>query len=324
MVQEDILLKRGVIRSMKAVVIEQFGGPEVLVGKEIPKPVIEPNQVLIRLRATSVNPVDFKIRQGAMGSATGDFPLVLGGDAAGVVVEVGENVSRFKADERVFARPRDFGTYAEYIAVDADVVSKMPKAFNFEEAAAVPLAAMTAWQALVDHGKIKEGDKVLIHAGSGGVGTFAIQLAKHFGAEVASTASSRNKELLESLGADRFIDYKEEDFSKVLSDYDLVLDTMGGDIQRKSFEILKPGGRLVSLVEKPDEQLQEKYQVTGVQFMMEPSGSQLEKLAELADQGKLRAVIDSTFWLNEEGIRQAHEKSETHHAAGKIVLRAEQ
>ncbi len=188
----------------------------------------------------------------------------------------------------------------------------------------MPLAAMTAWQALVDHGKIKEGDKVLIHAGSGGVGTFAIQLAKHFGAEVASTASSRNKELLESLGADRFIDYKEEDFSKVLSDYDLVLDTMGGDIQRKSFEILKPGGRLVSLVEKPDEQLQEKHQITGVQFMMEPSGSQLEKLAELADQGKLRAVIDSTFWLNEEGIRQAHEKSETHHAAGKIVLRAEQ
>ncbi|MEK8213440.1 zinc-binding dehydrogenase [Paenibacillus sp. FSL L8-0463] len=144
------------------------------------------------------------------------------------------------------------------------------------------------------------------------------------GKEIPKPVIEPNQELLESLGVDRFIDYKEEDFSKVLSDYDLVLDTMGGDIQRKSFEILKPGGRLVSLVEKPDKQLQEKYQVTGVQFMMEPSGSQLEKLAELADLGKLRAVIDSTFWMNEEGIRQAHKKSETHHAAGKIVLRAEQ
>lgn len=312
------------IRSMKAVVIEQFGGPEVLVGKEVPKPVIEPNQVLIRLRATSVNPVDFKIRQGAMGEAAGAFPLVLGGDAAGVVVEVGENVSRFKVDERVFTRPRKFGTYAEYVVADADVVSKMPKSLNFEEAAAVPLAGMTAWQSLVDHGKIKKGDKVLIHAGSGGVGIFAVQLAKHFGAEVASTASSRNRELLESLGVDHFIDYKEEDFSKILADYDLVLDTMGGEIQRKSFEILKPGGRLVSLVEKPDDQLLEKYQVTGIQFMMEPVGSQLEQLAELADQGKLRVVIDSTFWLNEEGLQQAHERSETHHAAGKIILRAEQ
>ncbi|ASA26275.1 NADP-dependent oxidoreductase [Paenibacillus donghaensis] len=309
---------------MKAVVIEQFGGPEVLVDKEIPKPVIGPNQVLIRLRATSVNPVDFKIRQGAMGQSAGEFPLVLGGDVAGVVAEVGDSVSRFKVDERVFARPRSFGTYAEYIAVDADVVSRMPKALNFEEAAAVPLAAMTAWQALVDHGKIKAGDKVLIHAGAGGVGSFAIQLAKHFGAEVASTASSRNQELLESLGVDHFIDYKKADFSQVLSDYDLVLDTMGGDIQAKSFEILKPGGRLVSLVEKPDDKLQEKYQVTGVQFMMEPKGSQLEQLAELADQGILRPVIDSMFWLNEEGVRQAHEKSETHHAVGKIVIRSEQ
>ncbi|NGZ77030.1 NADP-dependent oxidoreductase [Saccharibacillus alkalitolerans] len=306
---------------MKAIVIEEFGGPDKLHEQSVPEPKIDANQVLIKLYATSVNPVDTKVREGAMGEAAGEFPLILGGDVAGIVKEVGDNVSRFKPRDPVFARPRTFGTYAQYVAVDADVVAKKPENLSYEEAAAVPLAGLTAWQALVDHGKVKAGDKVLIHAGSGGVGSLAIQIAKYLGAEVASTASGKNAELLNTLGVDRFIDYEKEDFSEVLSDYDMVLDTMGGDIQHKSFKVLKPGGCLVSLLEKPDEHLAKDLGVKATHFMMEPKGDQLEKLAELADQGKLKPIIDSTYWLNEQGVRDAHEKSESHHAVGKIVIR---
>ncbi|MDO3410439.1 NADP-dependent oxidoreductase [Saccharibacillus sp. CPCC 101409] len=306
---------------MKAIVIEEFGGPDKLHEQSVPEPKIDANQILIKLYATSVNPVDTKIREGAMGAAAGNFPLILGGDVAGIVKEVGDNVSRFKLRDPVFARPRKFGTYAQYVAVDADVAAIKPDNISYEEAAAVPLAGLTAWQALVDHGKVKAGDKVLIHAGAGGVGSMAIQIAKHLGAEVASTAGSENEQLVKSLGADTFIDYKKEDFSEILSDYDMVLDTMGGDVQHKSFQVLKPGGHLVSLLEKPDENLAKDLGVHTAHFMMEPKGDQLEKLADLIKHGKLKPVIDSTYWLNEQGVRDAHEKSESHHVKGKIVLR---
>lgn len=306
---------------MKAIVIDEFGGPDKLQERNVPEPKIDANQILIKLYATSVNPVDTKIREGAMGAAAGPFPLVLGGDVAGIVKEVGDNVSRFKPRDAVFARPRVFGTYAQYVAVDADVVVKKPDNLSYEEAASIPLAGLTAWQALVDHGKVKGGDKVLIHAGAGGVGTLAIQIAKALGAEVASTASGKNAELLKSLGVDHVIDYTQEDFSEVLSDYDMVLDTMGGDIQHKSFKVLKPGGHLVSILEKPDENLAKDLGIHTAHFMMEPKGEQLEKLAELIKQGKLKPVIDSTYWLSEEGVRDAHTKSESHHAVGKIVIR---
>lgn len=306
---------------LKAIVIEEFGGPDKLHEQSVPEPKIDANQILIKLYATSVNPVDTKIREGEMGAAAGEFPLILGGDVAGIVKEVGDNVSRFKPRDPVFARPRVFGTYAQYVAVDADVVVKKPENLSYEEAAAIPLAGLTAWQALVDHGKVKAGDKVLIHAGAGGVGTMAIQIAKHLGATVASTASAENEELLKSLGVDRFINYKQEDFSEVLSDYDMVLDTMGGEIQHKSFKVLKPGGHLVSILEKPDESLAKDLGIHTAHFMMEPKGEQLEKLAELIKKGELKPIIDSTYWLNEQGVRDAHIKSESHHAKGKIVIR---
>lgn len=193
---------------MKAIVIEEFGGAEQLKEQEVAKPACGVNQVLIRTHATSVNPVDFKIRQGYMKEAADNFPLILGGDVAGTVAEVGSNVTRFREGDRVFARPREFGTYAEYVAVDADIIARIPENLSFEEAAAIPLAAMTAWQALVDHGRLGKGQKVLIHAGSGGVGTYAIQIAKSLSAEVASTASDSNEALLQSLGVDHFINYK--------------------------------------------------------------------------------------------------------------------
>lgn len=308
---------------MKAIVIEKFGGAEQLKEKEMPKPACGVNQVLIRIQATSVNPVDFKVRQGHMKEAADSFPLILGGDVAGTVTEAGSNVTRFRAGDRVFARPRHFGTYAEYVAVDADIIARIPENLSFEEAAAIPLAAMTAWQALVDHGRLAKGQKVLIHAGAGGVGTYAIQIAKYFGAEVASTASESNEELLRSLGVDHFINYKKEDFSEILSGYDVVLDTMGGDIQRNSFKVLKPGGHLVSLVQQPDETLAKEAGVTANVFMMEPKGDQLDQLAELAAEGKLRPIIDEIYPLSEQGLREAHEKSETHHTRGKLVIRVE-
>ncbi|MGO4528659.1 NADP-dependent oxidoreductase [Paenibacillus sp. 2TAF8] len=308
---------------MKAIVIEAFGGPEQLKEKEVQKPACGVNQVLIRTHATSVNPVDFKIRQGHLKEAADQLPMILGGDVAGTVVEAGSNVTRFREGDRVFARPRQFGTYAEYVAVDADIVARIPEQLSFEEAAAIPLAAMTAWQALVDHGHLGKGQKVLIHAGAGGVGTYAIQIAKSLGAEVASTASAANEELLRSLGVDHFINYKKQDFSQILSDYDVVLDTMGGDIQRDSFKVLKSGGRLVSLVEQPDEKLAKEAGVTGNVFMMEPKGDQLEQLAELAAAGKLKSIIDETYPLTEQGLRDAHEKSESHHTRGKLVITAD-
>ncbi|UOK66276.1 NADP-dependent oxidoreductase [Paenibacillus sp. PK1-4R] len=308
---------------MKAIVIEEFGGAEQLKEKEVAKPTCGVNQVLIRTHATSVNPVDFKIRQGDMKEAAENFPLILGGDVAGIVAEAGSNVTRFREGDRVFARPRQFGTYAEYVAVDADIIARIPENLSFEEAAAIPLAAMTAWQALVDHGRLGKGQKVLIHAGAGGVGTYAIQIAKSLGAEVASTASESNEALLRSLGVDHFINYKKEDFSEILSGYDVVLDTMGGDIQRNSFKVLKSGGHLVSLVEQPDEKLAKKAGVTANVFMMEPKGDQLDQLAELAAEGKLKSVIDGTYPLTQQGVREAHEKSETHHSRGKLVIQVQ-
>lgn len=195
---------------MKAIVIEEFGGAEQLKEQEVAKPTCGVNQVLIQTHATSVNPVDFKIRQGYMKEVAENFPLILGGDVAGIVAEAGSNVTRFREGDRVFARPRQFGTYAEYVAVDADIIARIPENLSFEEAAAIPLAAMTAWQALVDHGRLGKGQKVLIHAGAGGVGTYAIQIAKSLGAEVASTASESNEALLRSLGVDHFINYKKK------------------------------------------------------------------------------------------------------------------
>ena len=308
---------------MKAIVIEEFGGAEQLKEQEVAKPRCGVNQVLIRTHATSVNPVDFKIRQGDMKEAAENFPLILGGDVAGIVAEAGSNVTRFREGDRVFARPRQFGTYAEYVAVDADIIARIPEQLSFEEAAAIPLAAMTAWQALVDHGRLGKGQKLLIHAGAGGVGTYAIQIAKSLGAEVASTASESNEALLRSLGVDHFINYKKEDFSEILSGYDVVLDTMGGDIQRDSFKVLKSGGHLVSLVEQPDEKLAKEAGVTANVFMMEPKGDQLDQLAELASEGKLKSIIDGTYPLTQQGVREAHEKSETHHTRGKLVIQVQ-
>jgi NADPH:quinone reductase-like Zn-dependent oxidoreductase len=309
---------------MKAIIIDKYGDKNVLQEKEIDKPGIGDSQILLENHATSINPIDWKVRAGYLKDMLDfEFPIILGWDAAGVIAEKGKNVQGFEVGDRVFARPATTreGTYAEYVAVDDELLANMPDSMSFEEAAAIPLAGLTAWQCLVDFGQIKEGDRVLIHAGSGGVGNFAIQIAKSFGAHVATTASGKNEEFVKSLGADQFINYKEEDFSEVLHDFDLVLDSMGGEVQSNSYKVLKKNGKLVSIAQPPSEEEAEKYGVKAEFLWLDPKGAQLEKLAELYESNQLKPVIGETFNLSEQGLKDAHTLSETHHAQGKIVIR---
>jgi NADPH:quinone reductase-like Zn-dependent oxidoreductase len=252
-----------------------------------------------------------------------EFPIILGWDAAGIVDVVGKNVRNFKAGDRVFARPEttNRGTYAEYTIVDAHLLAKVPDQISFEEAACVPLAGLTAWQCLFDFGQVQQGDKVLIHAGAGGVGTFAIQFAKNAGAYVATTAGTHNIEFLKSLGADQVIDYKKENFEMILHDFDFVLDSLGGEIQEKSFSILKEGGKLASIVSEPDkDKAGAKNLKSGLVWLI-PNGEQLGRIAELLAQDKANIIIGHRFPLTVEGIREAHALSESHHAKGKIVIK---
>lgn len=222
----------------------------------------------------------------------------------------------------MFTKPENIGkgSYAEFIAVKSDLVTYMPTNLSFEEAASIPLAGLTAWQSLVDYAKIKENDRVFIHAGAGGVGSLAIQIAKSFGAFVATTASGKNEEFLKDLGADLVIDYKKDKFEELLSDFDIVLDTIGGEVQEKSFQIIKPGGVLVSIVHEPN------YKVKGIKsgfLWLKPSGKQLEELSNLIVHGKIKPIISKVVSLNEEGVREAHILSEGQHVRGKIVIKVE-
>ncbi|KGX93800.1 NADPH:quinone reductase [Pontibacillus halophilus JSM 076056 = DSM 19796] len=308
---------------MNAVVIEQYGGTEVLKGKEVPTPEIERNQVLVEVYATSINPIDWKVREGYLQEMLKwDFPIILGWDVAGIITEVGEDVEGYKPGDRVFARPAttNQGTYAEYVPVDESLLAPLPDGVKFSEAASVPLAGLTAWQCLFDSLNIQEGDHVLIHAGSGGVGSFAIQFAKEAGAYVSSTASGSNEELLKSLGVDQFINYKDENFEDVVKDVDAVLDTLGGDVQAGSLRTLKQGGKLVSIVGVDHEELAKERGVHAEAYWLEPDGEQLAAIGSLLEQKKVKPIVGHVFEFNEQGVKEAHELSATHHARGKIVI----
>lgn len=308
---------------IKAIIIEAYGGKEQLKEQEVQKPSAGENQVVVRLFATSINPIDWKLREGYLKTMLPfEFPIILGWDAAGVIEEVGPNVKNFKKGERVFARPEttNMGTYAEYTAIDAHLLARIPDNISFEEAACVPLAGLTAWQCLFDFGDVKQGDRVLIHAGAGGVGTFAIQFAKNAGAYVATTAGTHNMEFLKSLGADEIIDYTTQDFETILRDYDLVLDTLGGIPLEKSFSTVKEGGKLASIVAEPDKEKSAAKNIKSGLVWLKPNGEQLKKIAEQLSKNDLKVIIGHRFPLTEEGIKDAHALSESHHAKGKIVI----
>lgn len=307
----------------RAVVINEYGGKEKLAEAKVSLPELGADQVLVKVAATSINPIDWKLREGYLKQMfPWSFPIILGWDVAGEIVEVGQKVKDYHVGDRIFARPETtrFGTYADYTIVDTNLLAPLPESIAFTEAAAVPLAGLTALQALFDHGSLKAGEKVLIHAGAGGVGTYAIQLAKNAGAYVITTASPRNHELVKKLGADEVIDYHTTDFEEVLTDIDLVFDTMGGEIQKKSFSVLKEHGRLISVLSIEDETLAATKQIEAKAIWLRTNGEQLSELAKLMADGKLVSVIGETFPLTRQGVYDAHALSETHHAVGKIVL----
>ncbi|MEV6380074.1 NADP-dependent oxidoreductase [Streptomyces sp. NPDC051773] len=330
---------------MKAFVVEKYGKDGVRAA-DVPEPAVGARDVMVRVGAASVNPLDKMVRNGEFKQLLKyKRPFVLGHDVAGVVTRVGSAVHGFEVGDEVYARPRDLrvGGFAEFIAIDMDDVAPKPASLTLEEAAAVPLVSLTAWQILVERAHLQPGQKVLVHAGAGGLGSTVIQLAKHLGATVATTANTRSEELVRSLGADIVVDYTKEDFSKVLSDYDLVLDSLGGANLEKSLTVLKPGGLAVSVVGPPDagfakqlgapsvmglvmnalsRKIRKQAKALGVRYeflFMRAGGSQLRELGALYDSGKLRPVIDSVFPFDRTLEAMAYvEQGRT--KAGKVVV----
>ena len=306
---------------MKAVRIQNYGDIDTLNYEDVPMPEPGPTDVRVAVHAAAVNPVDWKIRAGYLAEMIPyQLPLTLGWDVSGVVEKLGTEVTHLSVGDRVYSRPditRD-GTYAEYAVVRASELALKPETLSHNEAAAVPLAGLTAWQGLFEHAQLKEGERVLIHAGAGGVGSFAIQFAKWAGAHVIATASAPNEALVRGLGADEFVDYRSQQFEDVVAKVDVVLDTIGGDTQERSIQLLKAGGRLVSMVSTPDEASLASVGATGKIFMVQPSSDGLSRIADLVDAGTVRVLIDSVFPLSE--ARDAHARSQTGRAQGKIVL----
>lgn len=310
---------------MKAVRIHNYGGPEVLQYEDAPKPKPASGEVLIRVHAAGVNPADWKIREGHLQQLVQHkFPLIPGWDLSGVIEEIGTDASQFQKGDEVFSKPdtsRD-GAYAEYIVVRESEVALKPNSLAHVYAAAVPLAGLTAWQALFDIGHLKRGQHVLIHGGSGGVGHFAVQFAKWKGAHVTATASTRNQQLLREIGVDQPVDYSTQRFEQVARDVDVVLDTVGGNTQERSWQVLKKGGVLVSLVQPPHAEKARQLGVRRAFVWTQPNGKQLAEIATLIDSGHLKVVLDRILPLSE--ARRAHELSQSGQARGKIVLRVKE
>lgn len=309
----------------------------------MPDPQPGPGQVLVAIAATSANPIDVKLRSGAFKAILPmDMPLILGGDLAGTVIALGDGVTRFAVGDEVFARPDPIGTFAERIAVAEADLARKPASLTMPEAASLPLVSLTAWQVLVERAAIRPGDKVLIHAGSGGVGSVAIQIAKHLGASVATTAGPDNLDLMKRLGADVVIDYRSEDFSERLSGYDVVLNTLGSDVLEKSLKVLRRGGKLISISGPPDPAfaravganwivrqiirlgsagIRRKARRRGIEYsflFMHADGAQLAEIARLLDVGAVRPVIDRVFAFDE--LPDAMSRVESGRAKGKVVI----
>ena len=334
---------------MKAFILHSYGSADNVRLGDRPDPTLREDDVMIQIHAAGVNPVDARIRDGDFKAFLRyRLPIVLGCDVAGVVVSVGSRVRRFKPGDEVYARPADdrIGAFAELIAIREDEVAIKPKTLTMKEAASIPLVGVTAWQALVERANLQRGQKVLIHAGSGGVGTLAIQLAKHIGATVASTTSTANVALVKSLGADVVIDYRKQDFAETLRDYDVVLNSLDKRILEKSLRVLKPGGQLISISGPPDAAfarsldlpwimkttlrtimsvlsygIKAKAKRRGVTYsflFMRADGGQLAKITSLIDNGIIRPVVDRVFPFA--STKEAMAYVEEGRARGKVVV----
>ncbi|MGP3919406.1 NADP-dependent oxidoreductase [Nonomuraea sp. 10N515B] len=331
---------------MKAFILDRYGNNDGLRVGVMPDPEVRENDVLVQIHAASVNLLDAKIRDGEFKLILPyHLPVVLGNDVAGVVVRVGSRVRRFKPGDEVYARPNQdrIGAFAELISIKEDDLALKPTHLTMEEAASIPLVGLTAWQALIEKAKLKRGQKVLIQAGSGGVGTFAIQLAKHVGATVATTTSTANIDLVKGLGADVVIDYRKDDFEKILHGYDVVLHSLDDETLKKSLRVLKPGGKLISISGPPDPDFAKevgspwflrpvmrvlsyrarraaKHRHVSYSFLfMRASGDQLREISSLIDSGIIRPVVDRVFPF--ESTNEAMAYLETGRAKGKVVVK---
>jgi NADPH:quinone reductase-like Zn-dependent oxidoreductase len=307
---------------MKAIVVREYGGPEVLKYEDVPRREPKDDQILVRVIAAGVNPVDAMIRSGMFAKYEKDvFPMTPGADIAGVVEKVGSKITKFKAGDPVFAYVslKGGGGYAEYaLATERDMATK-PKSLSYVEAAAVPIVALTAWQALIDTAKLGAGQTVLIHGGSGGVGSFAIQIAKARGAKVIATASTANQDLLKELGADVAIDYTKQKFEDIAKDVDVVLDSVGKDTLARSYGVVKKEGFIVSIVGRPDPGELEKHGIHGASISVEPNADDLAEIGKLIDEKKIKVIVSQTFPLSD--ATKAQEQVATGHTRGKIVLK---
>jgi alcohol dehydrogenase len=331
---------------MKAFTISRYSKSDALQLTNVPDPVVQENDVLVQIYAASVNLLDSKIKSGEFKLFLPyQFPLILGHDVAGVVTQAGANVSRFKVGDEVYARPADFriGAFAEFIAINENEVARKPSNISMEEAASIPLVGLTAWQALVEKAQLQKGQKVFIQAGSGGVGTFAIQLAKHLGATVATTASAANEDWLKGLGADVVIDYKTQNFETLLRDYDMVLNSQDTKTLFRSLSTLRAGGQLISISGPPDVQFAsdaglswflkgvmrllsykirkaaKQHQINYAFLFMKAQGTQLEKITALIESGAILPVVDKVFPF--EQTNQALAYVESGRAKGKVIIK---
>lgn len=331
---------------MKAFILDRYGKKAPLRLGEASEPALQDDDILVEVHAAALNLLDSKVRDGEFKPILPYRPpFILGHDVAGKVVRVGAKVSAFKVGDEIYARPRDgrVGTFAEFIAINAADAALKPKTLSMEEAASIPLVGLTAWQVLVERAKLQKGQKVLIHAGSGGVGTFAIQLAKSLGASVATTTSTGNIALVRSLGADVVVDYKRDDFEKVLSGYDVVLNSLDGQTLEKSLGALKPGGQLISISGPPDPQfakaaglngvlqlvmgllsrsIRKKARARGASYafvFMRASGQQLGQITALIEAGAIKPVVDRVFPFK--ALNEAMAYVESGRVRGKVVIK---
>ena len=306
--------------TMKAVVVHEYGGPEVLKLEEVPRPEPKENEVLVRVIGAGVNPVDAMIRSGKYAKFFGTtLPLVPGYDIAGVVEKTGAKISKLKVGDAIYAYTMWGGGYAEYAVANEGEATLKPKSLNYIEAASVPLVALTAWQALIDTAKLSAGQTVLIHGGSGGVGSMAIQIAKARGAKVIATASTPNQGLLKELGADVSIDYTTQKFEEIAKDVDVVLDSVGKDTLARSYGVIKKGGFVATLVSEPDQAELDKHGIRGAPISVKPNAKELAEITKLIEAKKIKPVVSQVLTLAD--AVKAQEQAATHHTRGKIVLK---
>ncbi len=315
----SIAFAQPVPKTMKAIVAHEYGGPDVLKFEEVPVPEPKENEILVRVIASGVNPADPLILNGKYAKEFGThLPLILGYDMAGVVVKTGAKVTKLKVGDPVYAYLLWGGGWAEYCISNETESAIKPKSLSFAEASAVPLAALTAWQAF-DLGKLQSGQTVLIHGGSGGVGSFAIQIAKARDARVIATASTANQDLLKQLGADIAIDYTKQKFEEIAHDVDFVLDPVGRDTLARSYGVVKKGGWVVTIISRCDEAELKKHEIHGASLSSHPNSVELAEITKLIDAGKIKPIVTQVLPLTE--AAKADAQAETHHTRGKIVLK---